>query len=180
MGLVVSCSAYLGVLLLLVGNRREFDSYVFKLLAATLIVFFVEDSASAVATEMNGFARTVAHLCQVVALYFVYKAFVEVGLTKPYDLLFRSQQQSAEALERQQQFLEAVLDNVQSGIVACDANGVPTLFNRAFREFHGLRQEGTFCGPRAEVLRPLSSGWQDTDATGRVSSLPGTARRTRP
>ena len=66
----------------------------FKLLAATLIVFFVEDLASAVATDINGFAKTVTHLCQVVALYFVYKAFVEVGLTKPYDLLFRSRQQA--------------------------------------------------------------------------------------
>ena len=75
------------------------------------------------------------------ALYFVYEAFVEVGLRKPYDLLFRNQQQSAEALERQRQFLEAVLDNVQSGIVACDADGVLTLFNRALRELHGLPQQ---------------------------------------
>ena len=152
MGLVVSCSAYVGALLLLVRNRREFDGYVFGLLAATLIAFFIEDSACAVATEMNGFARTVAHLCQVVALYFVYKAFVQVGLTKPYDLLFRSQQQSAEALERQQQFLETVLDNAQSGIIACDANGVPTLSNRAFREFHGIRREGTFADRREKLF----------------------------
>ena len=86
---------YLGALVLLARNRREFDSYVFQLLAAVLTTFFVEDAASLLATDLNGFARTVAHLCQVVALYFVYKAFVEVGLTRPYDLLFRSQQQSA-------------------------------------------------------------------------------------
>ena len=103
----INSMAYLGALLLLVRNRREFDSYVFKLLAATLVVFFMEDAASAAATELNGQARIIAHLCQVVGLYFVYKAFVEVGVTKPYDLLFRRQQQSAEALERQQQFLEA-------------------------------------------------------------------------
>ncbi len=35
-------------------------------------------------------------------------------------------------------FLQALLENVQDGIVACDANGVLTLFNRATREFHGL------------------------------------------
>ena len=140
-GLVISCCAYLGAVGLLIGNRHEFDRHVFKLLAAILITFFVEDLASAVATDINGFAKTIAHLCQVVALFFVYKAFVEVGLRKPYDLLFRSQQQSAEALERQQQFLEAVLDNAQSGIVACDANGVLTLFNRALREVHGLPQQ---------------------------------------
>jgi PAS domain S-box-containing protein len=141
LGLVLSCSAYLTAVVLLFHNRREFDGYVFKCFAAILIVFFVQDFAGAVATDLAVFARTIAHLCQIVALFFVYKAFVEVGLTRPYDLLFRRRQQAAEALEREQQFLQAVLDNVQSGIAACDADGVLTLFNRALQDFHGLPQE---------------------------------------
>jgi PAS domain S-box-containing protein len=140
-GLALSCGAYLATLILLANWRRAFDAYVFRLLTATLIAFLVEDSASALATDINGPMKLVAHLCQVVALYFVYRAFVVVGLLRPYDLLFRSQQQAAEALERQRQFLEAVLDNVQTGIVACDADGVLTLFNRTSREFHGLPQQ---------------------------------------
>jgi len=140
-GLVISSTAYLGAFLLLVGNRREFDERVFKFLAATLIVFFVQDTVSATAREIDDLAMTVAHLCQIVALFFVYKAFVEVGLRKPYDLLFREQQQNAEALERHQRFLEAVLENVHSAIIACDARGILTLFNRAAREYHGLPQE---------------------------------------
>ena len=71
----------------------------------------------------------------------VYKAFVEVGLRRPYEILFWRQQQGAEALAREQQFLAAVLDNVESGIVACDADGVLTLFNRALREFHDFPLE---------------------------------------
>lgn len=140
-GLVISSTAYLGAFLLLVGNRREFDDRVFGFLAATLIVFFVQDTVSAMAREIDDLAMTVAHLCQIVALFFVYKAFVEVGLRNPYDLLFRKQQQNAEALERHQRFLEAVLENVYSGIIACDAGGTLTLFNRAAREHHGLPLE---------------------------------------
>ena len=41
------------------------------------------------------------------------------------------------ALEAQQQFLQAVLDNVEAGIVACDENGTLKLFNHAARAFHG-------------------------------------------
>jgi PAS domain S-box-containing protein len=37
-----------------------------------------------------------------------------------------------------QQFLEALLDNLSDGIVACDATGTLTLFNAASQEFHGL------------------------------------------
>jgi len=46
-----------------------------------------------------------------------------------------------ERLHVQQRFLEAVLDSIEAGIVACDANGVLTLFNRATRELHGLPEE---------------------------------------
>ena len=35
-------------------------------------------------------------------------------------------------------FLETVLNNVQDGIVACDADGNLSLFNNAAREFHGV------------------------------------------
>ena len=46
-----------------------------------------------------------------------------------------------EALERERRFLRAVLDNLDSGVVACDQNGILTLFNRATRELHGLPEQ---------------------------------------
>ena len=44
-------------------------------------------------------------------------------------------------LDRDKNFLEALLDNLSDGIVACDADGVLTLFNRATKKFHGLLEE---------------------------------------
>ena len=44
-------------------------------------------------------------------------------------------------LAADREFLNAVLDHVDEGIVACDAQGQLTLFNRAAREFHGLPAE---------------------------------------
>ncbi|MEX2173416.1 MAG: PAS domain S-box protein [Pirellulaceae bacterium] len=44
-------------------------------------------------------------------------------------------------LARTNEFLQALLQNVQDGIVACNAEGVLTLFNQATREFHGLPVE---------------------------------------
>jgi PAS domain S-box-containing protein len=40
--------------------------------------------------------------------------------------------------EKQQGFLNALLENVEDGIVACDSEGVLTIFNHAARELHGL------------------------------------------
>lgn len=44
-------------------------------------------------------------------------------------------------LEENQNFMEAVLDCIDDGIVVCDRNGTLTLFNRATRTFHGLPVE---------------------------------------
>ncbi len=46
-----------------------------------------------------------------------------------------------QALAHQRVFTEAVLDDVDTGIVACDADGLITVFNRAMRRLHGLPAE---------------------------------------
>lgn len=45
------------------------------------------------------------------------------------------------ALAKEQQFLKALIDNIEDGIVACDEQGVLTLFNRATREFYGIAED---------------------------------------
>ncbi len=46
-----------------------------------------------------------------------------------------------ETLQKEREFLSAVFENVTDGIVACNAEGVLTLFNRATRDLHGLPEE---------------------------------------
>jgi PAS domain S-box-containing protein len=43
--------------------------------------------------------------------------------------------------EKHQGFINALLENVEDGIVACDSEGVLTIFNHAARELHGLPEQ---------------------------------------
>lgn len=45
------------------------------------------------------------------------------------------------ALRKEQEFLSVLLDNVQAGIVACDAQGQLKLFNKAARSFHAMSEQ---------------------------------------
>ncbi|MBD2094668.1 hypothetical protein H6F90_05825 [Trichocoleus sp. FACHB-591] len=45
------------------------------------------------------------------------------------------------ALQEEQNFLQVLLHTIEAGIVACDAAGTLTLFNRAAREWHGLPEQ---------------------------------------
>ena len=49
--------------------------------------------------------------------------------------------QIEETLEKERNFLNATLDNLTDGLVACDSEGKLTIFNRAQQEFHGLSAE---------------------------------------
>ncbi|MDF1504373.1 PAS domain S-box protein [Roseisolibacter sp. H3M3-2] len=68
------------------------------------------------------------------------------------------------ALERERAFLAATLESLSDGVVACDAEGRLTLFNRASREFHGLAPDedlsaagwaGRYSLRRADGATPL-------------------------
>ena len=89
-GRAISCVVFLAAAGLLVGRRREIDPRVFHLLLASLMASSASEFASAVSVEFIGPLKVAAHLFEVVSLYLVYRAFVEVGLTKPYDLVFRN------------------------------------------------------------------------------------------
>lgn len=46
--------------------------------------------------------------------------------------------QARQALEQKQELLDAILETVDVGVVACDAESYLTVFNRAARELHGI------------------------------------------
>ena len=51
------------------------------------------------------------------------------------------QKKAVSELQTRRQFQDALLESLSEGIVACDAEGALSLFNRATREFHGLPEQ---------------------------------------
>jgi diguanylate cyclase (GGDEF)-like protein/PAS domain S-box-containing protein len=64
------------------------------------------------------------------------------------ELTMRLRMAAERALRQKQELLDAVLETVDVGVVACDAEGHLMLFNRAAREFHGLDADGAM--PQAD------------------------------
>lgn len=58
----------------------------------------------------------------------------------------QKRQEIEENLYKEQEFLNALLENLSDGIVICDANGIVTRFNRKTREYFGL--------PESSILPP--------------------------
>ncbi len=79
---------------LLIKNRREFTSSVFKSVVVATALAIATEMAFTLYTDPYGIANMAGHLLNVVSFYFIYKALVETGITRPYDLLFRNLKQS--------------------------------------------------------------------------------------
>lgn len=100
---------------------------------------------------LSGYVRAMTagvSLVTAIALTYLIPQILQVPSTarmqqanEQLELEIQQRQQIANELQQKQQFLEALLENLADGIVACDANGILTLFNRATREFHGLGEK---------------------------------------
>ena len=95
--LILLCAIYL-----LIRKRSEFSGNVVKLMASAMAVAIAAEMSFTLYTDVYGIANMIGHLLTVVSFYLIYKALIETGLTKPYDLLFHNMKQNETALTRQQ------------------------------------------------------------------------------
>ena len=96
----------LGSVGLLLQKRGEFDSGVWRLLVLSIAFNIASELAFTLYIGVYDFPNLVGHLFKIVVFYLIYKAIVETGLVKPYNLLFRNLKQSEEALREAHGVLE--------------------------------------------------------------------------
>jgi signal transduction histidine kinase len=103
----VICLILLAALVALYRHRRRFDRMVQRLLVASIVTTIAAELAFTFYVGVYDLSNVVGHLFKIVSFYLVYKAIIETGLTRPFDLLFRDLKQSEAALRRRTAELEA-------------------------------------------------------------------------
>jgi PAS domain S-box-containing protein len=102
----IICSILGGACIFLWRRRGQFDARVWQFLVSSIILTILSELAFTFYISVYGFSNLVGHYLKVVAFYLIYKAIIETGLVKPYDLLFRNLKQSEETLRRAHDELE--------------------------------------------------------------------------
>ncbi len=83
-------------LLLLWRKQEAFDRDVFELLVASILLLALTGFSFTLYVDVYGMANMTGHLLKGAAYYFIYRALVQTGLSRPYALLFRELKQSEE------------------------------------------------------------------------------------
>lgn len=137
-------SEYVISLLLLVAlglytaKRSAFNARVFQLIVISILCTIGSELAFTYYLSVYDHANMVGHFLKLAAFYLIYRALVVTGFQEPFELIFRDLKQAEHALQREQVFSRCLLESMADGVVACDAGGILTLFNRAARRWHGL------------------------------------------
>ncbi|MDI9444272.1 MAG: MASE3 domain-containing protein [Planctomycetota bacterium] len=93
-------------LALLAARREDLDIDVFRLLGLTIGATIASEIAFTIYDDVTGMANLIGHLLKLLASYLMYVAFVEVGLTSPYSVLFRNLRESERELREINETLE--------------------------------------------------------------------------
>jgi PAS domain S-box-containing protein len=96
----------LGSIVLLLKNQREFDRGVLQWVIWSIILTIVSELAFTFYIDAYGLSNLMGHFFKIISFYLIYKAIIETGLRRPYDLLSRDLRQREEALARLASFPE--------------------------------------------------------------------------
>mgnify|MGYP000112019950 CR=1 FL=1 len=119
-------------------RRRHFDPAFLGWTLAAIAVTVVSEVAFTTYASVFGAANLLGHLLKIISFYLIYKAVIETGLAKPFDLLFKD-------LHRQRERFRVTLTSISDAVIASAVDG-----------------RITFLNPRAEQL----TGWTADEAMG--------------
>lgn len=128
-------------IVLLARRRREFDGAVLTMLIASIALTVGSELAFALYRDPYGRANMIGHFFKIISFYLVYKAIIETGLTRPYDVLYRNLKESEQALRGERDFTAAVLSTADALVVVLDREGRIVRFNRKCEDLTGYKYE---------------------------------------
>lgn len=102
----VICTLLLGGLVGLWVKRRDVDRRVAQWLAASILFTVASEIAFTQYVSVFGAANLIGHILKVISFFFIYKAILETGIVRPFELLFRD-------LKRHEASLEAARDRLE-------------------------------------------------------------------
>jgi PAS domain S-box-containing protein len=155
---------------LLFANRREFDQGVLRWLSLSILAGILSELAFTEYIHVYGFFNMVGHVFKLAAFYFIYKAIIETGFEKPYDLLFRKLKQSEEALRSSESRLRRLFDSDVIGVIIADRYGGISEANHAFQKLVGY-SPGEFAGGLVRWKDLTPDEYHDKDEKGIIEAL---------
>jgi signal transduction histidine kinase len=120
---------------LLYKNKREFDRNVFIWIAVSIVLTIASEIFFTFYIHAYGLSNLIGHYFKVLSFYFIYKAIIETGISKPFHLLLRDLKRNEEKLEtmvqkRTEELSKALKELEEESRLIQANNAILNLFTR--------------------------------------------------
>jgi PAS domain S-box-containing protein len=108
----IICLILIIAAIILYRKQDQFDRTVFGFLFGSLVLTICSELAFTFYISVYGLSNLVGHYFKFIAFYCIYRALIEIGLRKPYRLLFRDLKQREEALRESRHIQQNLLNAI--------------------------------------------------------------------
>jgi len=127
----------LASLIFLYRRRQDLEREIYLLLSWSITVTIASELTFTLYADPYGLANLTGHFLKIISFYLIYRALIVTGLMKPYNLLFRRLKLDQEVLQRERNFVSAVLNTAGALVIVLDSEGRVVRFNRACEKTTG-------------------------------------------
>jgi hypothetical protein len=127
----------LGAMALLWRHREEFDLQVLRRLLAAIAMAAGSEMARAVFPGAAGQAGVVAQLLKISSLFLIYRALIETGIRRPYNLLCRNLRLGEAMVRQERDFADRLMETAQVLVLILDRQGRIVRLNPAGERLTG-------------------------------------------
>jgi PAS domain S-box-containing protein len=139
------CLVLMGAIISLRRKRREFDQRVFRLVIASVFLTICSEWAFTFYVDAYDFSNLIGHYLKIISFYLIYKAIIETGLFRPYELLFRNLKQNEEVLRESEEKYRTMMEAMVDPVYICSPNFRVAYMNPAMIQRIGYDATGEVC-----------------------------------
>ncbi len=137
---LISCT-FAAALFFLRSKKKFFGRQTVWLISSAIALFICAELAFTIYTDVFGISSMVGHFLKLAGFFLMYKALIETGLVRPYDLIFRELKESE---VKYRTLFENMIDGFALHQIVVDDLGKPMDYvflevNSAFEKLTGLQ-----------------------------------------
>ena len=141
----------LGSIFIMYIKRSEFDRNLLWYIYAAIIVTIASELCFTLYESPYGLANLIGHFLKFISFYLIYKAIIETGLVRPYNLLFRN-------LKLSEEQYRDLYEEAPNAYLSVGVDGHIQRANRSATELLGYSREELIGRPVSDLYNDTTNG----------------------
>ncbi|RJP85097.1 MAG: PAS domain S-box protein [Desulfobacteraceae bacterium] len=126
-------------------NRQAFDETVLRYIMASLCLTIVSEVSLTLYAHPYSLSNFMGHYFKIISFYLIYKAIIETGLQRPYDVLFRNLKNNEKALSESEARYRSMMEAMQDPVYIASSDFTVSYMNPAMISWIGREAIGEHC-----------------------------------